>query len=176
MVEPANERVVTIEIRAVDADGNVDLWSTANFAVRGLRSETVKEQILNAVDALESGEEGVVVLRLPDRALMPGRSLVMSELSHAYGATQTPSYKLMRALEVARAEWAQEEGRTPRSILNTSVLRNIANVMPKNRDELNAIHGIGQLTVSKYGERILAIVASHLPSLETADENYDVDN
>ena len=174
MTEPKKERVVTMEIRAVDTDGKLELWSTAHFAVRGMDADAVRDCILDAVHSLDDGSD-VVVLRLPDRAHMPGRSQLMSEVGHAYSLLQSPSYHMVQALERAREEWAETEGRTPQSLLNTPVLQSIARSMPENMDALLAIRGVGSLTVSKYGAQILEIVAAHRPKPDPAPEKYNVD-
>ena len=72
-----------------------------------------------------------------------------------------------------RADKALEEegsGETRYRILTRAVLRQIAEMLPENPEQLKRVHGIGKRTVQRYGDEILAIIAAYRAKQGSAED------
>ncbi|CAI9103814.1 OLC1v1002376C1 [Oldenlandia corymbosa var. corymbosa] len=74
--------------------------------------------------------------------------------------TQTLSAKLYSALRILRANLAKEagDGVMAYHIFGNATLQQISKKVPRTKDELLEINGIGKAKVSKYGDRVLETV------------------
>ncbi|WP_446009979.1 HRDC domain-containing protein [Candidatus Electrothrix sp.] len=68
---------------------------------------------------------------------------------------------LFRALIKWRSRKARELDLAHSQIVHQRVLSQIAALLPANRDELRKIHGVGKMTMQKYGEDLLRMVADY---------------
>jgi ATP-dependent DNA helicase RecQ len=80
-----------------------------------------------------------------------------------------PDPELLAALKNWRRGQAEEEGVPGFMVLSNAVLEAVARRRPRSREALLGIRGIGQRTIEKYGERLLALVGQAAGT--TAEEN-----
>ena len=71
-----------------------------------------------------------------------------------------PADPLFDALRAARRAIAAEAGVPPYVVFHDSTLREIAAVRPRNLAELAQVNGVGQAKLSRYGDAMLAAIAS----------------
>ncbi len=71
-----------------------------------------------------------------------------------------PADPLFEALRAARRTIAAEAGVPPYVVFHDSTLREIAAARPRNLAELAQVNGVGQAKLSRYGDAVLAAVAS----------------
>jgi ATP-dependent DNA helicase RecQ len=71
-----------------------------------------------------------------------------------------PADPLFDALRAARRTIAAEAGVPPYVVFHDSTLREIAAVRPRNLAELAQVNGVGQAKLTRYGDAMLAAVAS----------------
>jgi len=69
---------------------------------------------------------------------------------------------LFDALKNWRKEVAQKQGLPPYVIMHNRPLLEIASFLPKTKDELALINGIGERKLEKYGDEICRLVSGHL--------------
>ncbi|RMG98372.1 MAG: ATP-dependent DNA helicase RecQ [Deltaproteobacteria bacterium] len=67
---------------------------------------------------------------------------------------------LFEALRARRLELARDAGVPPYVVASDRSLREIATVRPRNRAELLAVHGFGEVKAARYGDALLAVVAA----------------
>jgi ATP-dependent DNA helicase RecQ len=82
------------------------------------------------------------------------------------GAEPTVTHELDEALFTAlrahRLERARADGIPPYMVASDRTLRELCIARPRTRDELMAVYGIGEAKAERYGEGLLAVVATHL--------------
>jgi ATP-dependent DNA helicase RecQ len=71
-----------------------------------------------------------------------------------------PADPLFDALRAARRSIAADAGVPPYVVFHDSTLREIAAVRPRNLAELAQVNGVGQAKLSRYGDAMLAAIAS----------------
>jgi ATP-dependent DNA helicase RecQ len=69
--------------------------------------------------------------------------------------------KLFEALRALRLKLARKQGVPPYVVFSDRSLIEMAVVKPRNRAELETIHGVGATKLARYGEAFLAIIGSH---------------
>jgi ATP-dependent DNA helicase RecQ len=132
------------------------------------------EQLLDA-GLLEAAGE-----RYPElRATAAGRQLLKGETTCALYRQHVPQRapaaqktiadswdgvdaELFETLRALRRELAAERGVPPYVILHDRSLRDLARRRPATRDELLAVHGIGQAKADAYGAALLAAVGKRV--------------
>jgi ATP-dependent DNA helicase RecQ len=132
------------------------------------------EQLLDA-GLLEAAGERYPVLR----ATAAGRQLLKGETTCALYRQHVPQRapaaqktiadswdgvdaELFETLRALRRELAAERGVPPYVILHDRSLRDLARRRPATRDELLAVHGIGQAKADAYGAALLAAVGKRV--------------
>ena len=68
---------------------------------------------------------------------------------------------LFEALRRERAKIARSKGVKAYFIVHDKTLQAMADTRPRNGSELSAIHGIGEVTLDRYGSRFLSVIARH---------------
>jgi ATP-dependent DNA helicase RecQ len=118
-------------------------------------------------------EEGIEVMKAerPVRLLLPPTRVRAAETrpkprrdSHgvAVGEALDPgAQELFEALRQHRLEVAREAGVPPYVVASDRTLRDIANLRPRNADELALAHGIGPAKLERFGPGLLAVVETH---------------
>jgi ATP-dependent DNA helicase RecQ len=71
-----------------------------------------------------------------------------------------PADPIFDALREVRRKLASEGGVPPYVIFHDSTLRAIASRKPRNLDELGRVQGVGAVKLARYGEAMLAALAS----------------
>ena len=69
---------------------------------------------------------------------------------------------LLRDLKAWRQEQAWREGIEPFRVLSNSAIEEIAELMPRTREELSAVRGIKERKFERYGAQILEIIREHI--------------
>jgi len=105
-----------------------------------------------------AGETPVIRLREEPAAATPSRSPKKKATAKAEPAG--PPGELEQALRSWRTAQARQEGRAPFVILHDSTLREIASRRPASLIQLGAVPGIGPAKLERYGDDILAVVAT----------------
>jgi ATP-dependent DNA helicase RecQ len=59
-----------------------------------------------------------------------------------------------------RRERSREDGVPPYVVLHDTTLRQLAATQPRSHDELSAVKGLGPVKVERYGEELLALLAT----------------
>lgn len=99
------------------------------------------------------------VLSIAPKMKKPRKSKSSSEtVSKAKVATDILHPLLYRALKAWRAKEAVQQGMPAYTILQQKAIIGIANYQPRNKRELLRMPYVGEKTVEKYGDEILAIV------------------
>ncbi len=120
-------------------------------------------------------EEGIAVMRAerPARLLLPPTRLreAIAEAGARRGrgarsseadALDPHARELFEALRQHRMEVAREAGVPPYVVASDRTLRDIANLRPRNADELALAHGIGPAKLERFGPGLLAVVEAHV--------------
>ncbi len=83
-------------------------------------------------------------------------------------ASRTNHPALFATLRAWRGERASEAGNPAYTILTTRALLGVADTLPRDNRELKSIHGIGKVTVERYGADILRLVTEYSDTLEAS--------
>lgn len=70
--------------------------------------------------------------------------------------------ELWEALKVCRKELAEEQGIPPFHIFHDATLMEMMQYRPKDKSELLAINGIGEVKLERFGEEFLGVLSEHL--------------
>jgi ATP-dependent DNA helicase RecQ len=96
------------------------------------------------------GEETLTIAVPPPRKRGPRRR-----------GADGPADPLFEALRAARRELAAESGVPPYVVFHDSTLREIAEAYPSSLSQLARVQGVGEAKLNRYGEAMLAVVATH---------------
>jgi ATP-dependent DNA helicase RecQ len=121
-------------------------------------------------------DEGIAVMKAerPVRLLLPPTQLraAITEAgtrrarrggkSAETDALDPHARELFEALRQHRLEVAREAGVPPYVVASDRTLRDIANLRPRNADELALAHGIGPAKLERFGAGLLAVVEAHV--------------
>ncbi|HET9143932.1 DNA helicase RecQ [Actinophytocola sp.] len=111
--------------------------------------------LTEASGAVLGGERPVPMRREPERTARAGKAsrAPAAELP----ATAAPVFERLRAW---RAGAAKEQGVPAYVIFHDATLREIATRMPANLAELGSVSGVGEHKLARYGEQVLAALAT----------------
>jgi ATP-dependent DNA helicase RecQ len=118
-------------------------------------------------------DEGIAVMKAerPVRLLLPPTRVRAADQgpkprrgarsTAAADALDPGAQELFESLRQHRLEVAREAGVPPYVVASDRTLRDIANLRPRNADELALAHGIGPAKLDRYGPGLLAVVEAH---------------
>ena len=119
-------------------------------------------------------DEGIAVMKAerPVRLLLPPTRVRAADQGPkprrgarstvAADALDPGAQELFESLRQHRLEVAREAGVPPYVVASDRTLRDIANLRPRNADELALAHGIGPAKLERYGPGLLAVVEAHV--------------
>jgi ATP-dependent DNA helicase RecQ len=85
---------------------------------------------------------------------------VPAKLGRSRKRESEPSNPLFEALRKERRRFAEEMGVPPYVVFHDSTLRRIAEARPKTLAELAKVNGVGRTKLERYGDAMIAVVAS----------------
>ena len=114
--------------------------------------------------AVMKAERPARIVLPPDRAATPparrGAPPRDAKRPPASDDLDEQALALFEALRRRRLEIAREEKVPPYVVASDRTLRDVALLRPRNLDELKLAHGIADAKAARYGERLLAVVAT----------------
>ena len=81
---------------------------------------------------------------------------------------ELPDAALVEQLRAQRTALARAESLPPYTVFHDRTLRDMATCLPTTRDELLAIHGIGNAKADKYGSIFLDLIREYLMSRDAS--------
>lgn len=123
---------------------------TASF-IRGL----IKEMINEGFVALKEGTYSMLKLTQKSIEIIKGQRKVLLLISEEEVAIDKELFDL---LKLWRRDKANKEGIKPYIIFSDSTLIEIVNRLPKNKEELFEVRGVGEKKVQKYGDDIIKLI------------------
>jgi ATP-dependent DNA helicase RecQ len=136
--------------------------------------EYIGELVRRGYLSVEGDRYPVIVLNEQGRGVAEGREeVVLTERRDS--AAKTPPSKgegydaaLFARLKGLRTHLSREEGIAPFMIFSDATLREMAAVLPRTREDLLAIRGVGAHKLGKYGDAFLASIREGDGSRQTA--------
>ncbi|MEG0297005.1 MAG: DNA helicase RecQ [Clostridium sp.] len=126
-------------------------------------SKFIRDIIKTLVDlgyvSLKEGTYSMLKLNERSYKVLKGKEKVLCKLS-ANVEEKVINKDLFDKLRLWRKSVAFKEQTKPYIICSDSTLIELANIMPKTKEELFEIRGMGEKKVSKYGDEILNIISS----------------
>lgn len=126
-------------------------------------SKFIRDIIKTLVDlgyvSLKEGTYSMLKLNERSYKVLKGKEKVLCKLS-ANVEEKVINKDLFDKLRLWRKSVAFKEQTKPYIICSDSTLIELANIMPKTKEELFEIRGMGEKKVSKYGDEILSIISS----------------
>jgi ATP-dependent DNA helicase RecQ len=104
------------------------------------------------------GEKRMAFRRDPRAARKPKKK---KEKKIAFALEKPEEEKLFEALRILRLKLARKQGVPPYVVFSDRSLIEMAVVKPRNRAELETVHGVGATKLTRYGEAFLAVIVSH---------------
>ena len=149
-----------------DLPGDVmDDIQSSRLTTFGLMKKRKEEQIQDELDALcdqgylDRAEEDSRILRLNDRSreiLFEKRRVTMRRIQRKNA--QTVHTDLFQALQRLRYEISAREYIAAATLFPDGTLLEICQKLPKNKQELSRIEGMGVFKANRYGDQILELV------------------
>ncbi len=109
-------------------------------------------------EAVLRGQQSLELRTLPERQ---PRTRRRTESDTRIGDLDAAGNALFTRLRETRLALARAEGVAAFMIFPDRTLIEIARIRPRNRDDLRAIHGVGEAKLDRYGDIFLAAVAAH---------------
>lgn len=125
----------------------------------------LKQEILVKLAGIKSCENGfsppqyLRAISKAEVAFIPGK--VKKPRIRDYGESDVQHPELFQTLKGWRSRLAQEQSLAQFQILHQRVLIQIVANLPKSKNQLKKIKGVGKITLKKYGDDILALVADY---------------
>ncbi|HEY8507384.1 MAG TPA: RQC domain-containing protein, partial [Steroidobacteraceae bacterium] len=146
----------------IGEDLEVSQWRSVLRQLVMLRLVSVDHDHYNVLRLTPASREVLrgerrLLLRKQSKRTLPrkARRVAASEANAVLG---TENAALFQALRNWRLEVAREHGVPAYTVFHDSTLREIARVLPRTREELRAISGIGAAKLERYGEALLDLV------------------
>lgn len=119
--------------------------------IKGLMKEMINQQFVN----LKEGTYSMLKLNQKSMDILLGKAKVVLFVKEEERALNN---ELFDKLKAWRRERAREEGIKPYIIFSDASLIEIANKLPKTKEDLMNIRGVGEKKIDKYGEEILNFI------------------
>ncbi|MDG6256531.1 MAG: DNA helicase RecQ [Methanomicrobiaceae archaeon] len=142
----------------------VPAYGSGRGTTREQWTEYIGELVRKGYLAVEGDRYPVIVLNERSREIAGGRlNVVLSERRGAPAVRRASAGEgydaaLFALLKDLRTDLSREEGIAPFMIFSDTTLREMAAVMPRTREDLLAIRGIGAHKLRKYGDAFLAAI------------------
>ncbi len=147
----------TLSVYGIGKDLDKKQWGVVADRLLELGATTLNEHkgvLLTSRGAeILKGHEAVVIRRERMETKTPSRRPLVESDSH-----EDFDRELFERLRVLRKEIAKEHGLPPYVVFSDKTLRELALHRPTNREEMLAIHGIGEVKFERYGEAFLALL------------------
>ena len=115
----------------------------------------IKKMLEENAVTLKEGTYSMLKLNSTSMDILLGKKNFMTVLDEQSTAIDSELY---RKLKIWRRNRASLEGIKPYIIFSDSSLIDICNSMPKTKEELINLRGVGEKKIEKYGEDILHII------------------
>ena len=145
------------------------------LSVHGISRDTSKDELIDIVDQLiERGLVARATGEYPTLSVTPdGRALLKSrETIELFSRTESRSSEksadeghdaaLFEKLRRLRTDIADSLGVPPYVVFGDSTLRHMASSLPRSRDSLLDVRGVGKAKADQFGDRFLAAIAGHV--------------
>jgi ATP-dependent DNA helicase RecQ len=138
------------------------------LSTHGIMSELSIAQIVDLINLLaaedylsvSSGQYPVVSLRPKARPVLRSQEQVIVSLPKTPEAA-LPESSLFQALRALRLQIAQRQELPPYVIFPDTTLREMAARLPRDREAMLAINGVGQVKFERYGQQFLEIIRQY---------------
>ena len=142
-------KVIANRLNEITTFGLMKDYSTS--FIKGLMKEMINQQFVN----LKEGTYSMLKLNQKSMDILLGKAKVVLFVKEEEIALNN---ELFDKLKVWRREKARAEGIKPYIIFSDASLIEIANKLPKTKEDLMNIRGVGEKKIDKYGEEILKIL------------------
>ena len=112
--------------------------------------------------ALTESKYPVLTLQPSAYAVLRGQAKVLQAVPKEV-TKQAEAPELFEYLRALRKEIALRDHIPPSAALSAATLNDIRAVLPRSREEMLLVKGIGEHKLQKYGEAFLACIAEHRP-------------
>lgn len=140
------------------------LYELSTYGImRDYSSKTIKEIINILLDQkmveLKEGTYSMLKLNEESYNILKGKERVFGRVKDNIVCEDEELFKKLR---IYRKDISRKENLKPYLIFSDAVLIEIANMKPRNNEELSSINGVGEKKIEKYGEDVLKIVKDSL--------------
>ena len=142
-------KVIANRLNEITTFGLMKDYSTS--FIKGLMKEMINQQFVN----LKEGTYSMLKLNQKSMDILLGKARVVLFVKEEERALNN---ELFDKLKAWRREKARAEGIKPYIIFSDASLIEIANKLPKTKEDLMNIRGVGEKKIDKYGEEILKIL------------------
>jgi len=163
-------------LRGIEPEDLPDHISVQGLSTFGLMKDTSPEQLREEVQALcDQGfldrlEENVRILRLNQRSrdvLFQHQRVVMRRSRKKAEKNNAVPEDLLQALRQLRYEISGREFIAASTLLPDSTLQDICAKLPRDRQQLAEVEGMGVYKARRYGDEILKLVERYAPEKKT---------
>jgi len=145
----------------------IPAYGSGRGRTRNQWTDYIGELVRKGYLSVEGDRYPVIVLNAQSRAVAEGRmEVVLSERREVPAAQRGSAGEgcdaaLFARLKDLRSDLSREEGVAPFMIFSDATLREMAAVLPRTREDLLAIRGIGAHKLGNYGDAFLAAIVEH---------------
>ena len=145
------------------------------LSVHGISRDTSKDELIDIADQLierglvarATGEFPTLSVTPDGRALLKSRETIellrrTESRSSEKGGPQGHDAGLFEKLRQLRRDIADSLGVPAYVVFGDSTLRHMASSLPRNRDSLLDVKGVGEAKADQFGDRFLAAIAGHV--------------
>lgn len=163
-----------------------------SLSTYGLLEGTPVKKIRQMIDALisdgflrvEDGEYPVIRLTAKSAQLLRGQVKVETEFvkefadiqSGSSGAGGQPDEALLARLKKLRLQIARTNSVPAYVIFTDASLAEMCTYMPKSKEELLCVKGVGDAKADRYGEKFLEVIRDHLEARDDSEKNDNEKN
>jgi ATP-dependent DNA helicase RecQ len=173
VLQRGHDRISTF---GIGAELDVSQWRSVLRQLVMLRLVSVDHDNYNVLRLTPASREVLrgerrLLLRKHSKRSLPRKSrrVAASDASACIETEAPESAALFQALRNWRLEVAREHGVPAYTVFHDSTLHEIARILPRSRDELRTISGIGAAKLERYGEALLELVERLVSALEQVE-------
>ncbi len=166
---------VIIRLMRGDSDSLPEDIQPGDLTTFGLMNDVEESSVRNILRALldqgylEKDEDECLKAGAPARdILFNGRRVVMKRMTKP--RQSIAGEDLFQALQRLRYEISAEEYIAASTLFSDGTLRDICRRLPRNKEQLTAVDGLGLYKAGRYGDRILKVVARYVPEQKQQSE------
>jgi len=105
-------------------------------------------------------ERGISILKGQEKVSIPEERMVIRKVKVKKKVSYFEDYEVetFDKLRILRKEIATENRVPPYVIFSDKTLKELSNLMPTNKEEMLAVHGIGEVKFKRYGQAFLTLI------------------